>query len=190
METNSREVTFLLQRMEGGDNNAANELVAVLYQELRRMAGSYLRHERPDHTLQPTALVNEAYLKLVDQKDMQWKNRNHFFGVASLLMRRILVDYARGHQAEKRGGGEGKVSLDEAMIASPENAGAVLALDETLSRLADVDPQLVKVVEMRVFGGLSIEESAAALGVSPATVKRNWTMAKAWLTQEMGKTKD
>jgi RNA polymerase sigma factor (TIGR02999 family) len=152
------------------------------------MAASYLRHERCDHTLQPTALVNEAYLKLVDQ-NVQWNNRSHFFGVASQLMRRILVDYARSHQAAKRGGGEGKMSLEEAMIASPENAGDVLVLDETLSRLAEVDPQLVRVVEMRVFGGLSIEETATALEVSPATVKRNWSMAKAWLTQEMGKKK-
>jgi len=156
---------------------------------LRRMAGAYLRHERPNHTLQPTALVNEAYLKLVDQKQ-NWQNRSHFFGVASQLMRRILVDYARGHRAAKRGGGESKLSLDEAMIASPQNAAAILALDETLSRLAEVDPQLVRVVEMRVFGGLSIEETSGALSVSPATVKRNWTMAKAWLTQEIGKKKD
>jgi len=190
MEPNTKDVTLLLQRMEGGDNEAANQLVPLLYQELRRMAGAYLRHERPNHTLQATALVNEAYLKLVDQKSVQWQNRSHFFGVASQLMRRILVDYARGHQAAKRGGGEGKLSLDEAMIASPQNAASVLALDETLSRLSDVDPQLVRVVEMRVFGGLSIEETATALGISPATVKRNWSMAKAWLTQEMGKTKD
>lgn len=187
MEPDSKDVTVLLQRMEGGDHEAANQLVPLLYDELRRMAGAYLRHERPDHTLQPTALVNEAYLKLVDQ-NVQWQNRSHFFGVASQLMRRILVDYARGHQAAKRGGGAGKLSLDEAMIASPQNAAAVLALDETLSRLAELDPQLVRVVEMRVFGGLSIEETATALGVSPATVKRNWSMAKAWLTQEMGKT--
>jgi len=187
MEPDSKDVTVLLQRMEGGDNEAANQLVPLLYEELRRMAGAYLRHERPDHTLQPTALVNEAYLKLVDQ-NVQWQNRSHFFGVASQLMRRILVDYARGRQAAKRGGGAGKLSLDEAMIASPQNAAAVLALDETLSRLAEFDPQLVRVVEMRVFGGLSIEETAAALSVSPATVKRNWSMAKAWLTQEMGKT--
>ena len=190
MDPDSKDVTLLLQRVGAGDNNAADELVPLLYQELRRMAGAYLRHERPDHTLQPTALVNEAYLKLVDQKNVQWQNRSHFFGVASQLMRRILVDYARGHQAAKRGGGAGKVSLDEAMIVSPQNAASVLALDETLSRLAELDPQLVRVVEMRVFGGLSIEETAVALGVSPATVKRNWSMAKAWLMQEMVKRKD
>jgi RNA polymerase sigma-70 factor, ECF subfamily len=190
MKPDLKDVTLLLQRMDAGDNAAADQLVPLLYQELRRMAGAYLRHERPDHTLQPTALVNEAYLKLVDQKNVQWQNRSHFFGVASQLMRRILVDYARGHQAAKRGGGAGKLSLDEAMIASPQNAGSVLALDETLSRLSEVDPQLVRVVEMRVFGGLSIEETSAALGVSPATVKRNWSMAKAWLTREMGKKKD
>ena len=190
MDPDSKDVTLLLQRVGAGDNNAADELVPLLYQELRRMAGAYLRHERPDHTLQPTALVNEAYLKLVDQKNVQWQNRSYFFGVASQLMRRILVDYARGHQAAKRGGGAGKVSLDEAMIVSPQNAASVLALDENLSRLAELDPQLVRVVEMRVFGGLSIEETAVALGVSPATVKRNWSMAKAWLMQEMVKRKD
>ena len=186
METDSTEVTVLLQRIEAGDRAAADQLVPLLYGELRRMAGAFLRHERPGHTLQPTALVNEAYLKLVDQ-NVQWQNRSHFFGVASQLMRRILVDYARNHQAAKRGGGAGKVSLDEAMIVSPENAGDVLLFDEILSRLSDVDPQLVRVVELRVFAGLSIEEAAAALDVSPATVKRNWSMAKAWLAQEMSK---
>jgi RNA polymerase sigma-70 factor (ECF subfamily) len=190
MESNAKDVTLLLQRMEGGDNDAANLLVPLLYQELRRMAGAFLRNERPNHTLQATALVNEAYLKLVDQKNVQWQNRSHFFGVAAELMRRILVDYARSHRAAKRGGGEGKVSLDEAMIVSPENAAAVLVLDETLNRLSELDPQAVRVVEMRVFGGLSIEETAVALDVSPATVKRNWSMAKAWLTQEMGKTEE
>jgi RNA polymerase sigma factor (TIGR02999 family) len=189
MESDSKDVTLLLQRIEGGDHDAANLLVPLLYQELRRMAGSFLRNERPNHTLQATALVNEAYLKLVDQKNVKWQNRSHFFGVAAELMRRILVDYARSHQAAKRGGGAGKVELDEAMIVSPENAAAVLVLDETLNRLSELDPQLVRVVEMRVFGGLSVDETAVVLGVSPATVKRNWSMAKAWLTQEMGKAK-
>jgi RNA polymerase sigma factor (TIGR02999 family) len=187
MDANSENVTVLLQRVEAGDNEAANQLVPLVYRELRQMAGAYLRHERPNHTLQPTALVNEAYLKLVDQKSFPWKNRSHFFGVAAQLMRHILVDYARSYRAEKRGGGAGNLSLDEAMIASPENARDVLLLDETLSRLSAVDPQLVSVVEMRVFGGLSIQETSVALGISPATVKRNWNMAKAWLTQEMGK---
>jgi RNA polymerase sigma factor (TIGR02999 family) len=180
-------VTLLLQQMESGDSDAANKLVPLLYRELRRMAASQLRRERPNHTLQPTALVNEAYLRLVDQKNAQWQNRNHFFGVASQLMRRILVDYARAQQAAKRGAGAGKVSLDEAMIVSEESAGDVLALDETLKRLADQDPQLERIVELRVFGGLSVEEVAAALSISPATVKRHWSMAKAWLTREMRK---
>ena len=180
-------MTLLLQQMESGDSDAANKLVPLLYRELRRMAASQLRRERPNHTLQPTALVNEAYLRLVDQKNAQWQNRNHFFGVASQLMRRILVDYARAQQAAKRGAGAGTVSLDEAMIVSEESAGDVLALDETLKRLADQDPQLERIVELRVFGGLSVEEVAAALSISPATVKRHWSMAKAWLTREMRK---
>ena len=180
-------MTLLLQQMERGDGDAANKLVPLLYRELRRMAASQLRRERPNHTLQPTALVNEAYLRLVDQKNAQWQNRNHFFGVASQLMRRILVDYARAQQAAKRGAGAGKVSLDEAMIVSEESAGDVLALDETMKRLADQDPQLERIVELRVFGGLSVEEAAAALSISPATVKRHWSMAKAWLTREMRK---
>jgi RNA polymerase sigma-70 factor, ECF subfamily len=151
------------------------------------MAAYYLRQERRDHTLQPTALVHEAYLRLVDQKDVHWQNRNQFFGVAAQLMRRILLDYARRHHAAKRGGARTKVSLDQAIILSREATGDMLVLDETLSRLAEIDPKQARVVELRVFGGLTVEETAELLGVSPATVKRDWSMAKAWLMRELRK---
>ncbi len=151
------------------------------------MAAYYLRQERRDHTLQPTALVHETYLRLMDQKDVQWQNRSQFFGVAAQLMRRILVDYARRHHAVKRGGAMAKVSLDQAIILSREATGDMLVLDETLTRLAEIDPQQARVVELRVFGGLTVEETAELLGVSPATVKRDWSMAKAWLMRELRK---
>lgn len=185
MNTPAKEVTRLLQDLSHGDQDAAAELVPLLYNELRRLAASYLRSERSNHTLQPTALVHEAYLRLVDQKDMQWKNRNHFLAVAAQSMRRILVDYARGHQAAKRGGAAPKVSLNEAVIVSKERVGDLVALDEILTCLAAIDPQQVRVVELRFFGGLTVEETAEVIGTSPATVKRDWTMAKAWLAREM-----
>jgi RNA polymerase sigma factor (TIGR02999 family) len=185
MSPQPKNVTLMLQQLRSGNQDVVSQLVPLLYDELRRLASYYLRHERPNHTLQATALVNEAYLRLVDQKDVEWKNRSHFFGIAAQQMRRILVDYARSHQAAKRGGIVGKVTLNEAMIISKENPGEILAVDETLSRLAAFDPQQARIVELRVFGGLTIEEIAEVVGVSPATVKREWTVARAWLTREM-----
>jgi RNA polymerase sigma factor (TIGR02999 family) len=168
-----------------GDQQALEKLMPLVYDELRRLAGRYLRRERPGHTLQATALVNEAYLRLVDQRDVRWQNRAHFFGIAAQMMRRILVDHARSHQVAKRGAGARKLSLDEA-IEAPEQADVdLVALDDALSDLARIDPQQSRIVELRFFGGLTIEEVAEVVGVSPATVKREWTMAKAWLYREL-----
>jgi RNA polymerase sigma-70 factor, ECF subfamily len=186
MSAQTKQVTLFLSRAREGNQDAVNQLVPLLYAELRRLAASYLRRERSDHTLQPTALVHEAYLKLVDQ-DVQWQNRNHFFGVAAQVMRRILVDHARGHQAAKRGGAVPKLSLDQAIIYSPERSGELLALDEILQRLAQLEAQQARIVELRVFGGLTVEQAAQVLGISPATVKRDWSLAKAWLARELRK---
>jgi RNA polymerase sigma factor (TIGR02999 family) len=156
-----------------------------VYDELRKLASRYLRRERSDHTLQTTALVHEAYLKLVDQKGADWQNRVQFFAVAAQLMRRILVDYARSHRASKRGGSLYKVSLDEALVPAEEKDAELLALDEALERLAAIDPQQSRVVELRVFAGLTQEEIAQAMDISPRTVRREWSMAKAWLHQQI-----
>ena len=185
MKHATKDVTRLLEQLRAGDRNAVADLVPLLYDELRQLASNYLRRERPGHTLQATALVHEAYLRLVDQKDVGWQNRSHFFGVAAQQMRRILVDHARNRHAVKRGGPAPKVALDEAVIVSDHEAEDVLQLNELLSRLGDLDEQQARVVELRVFGGLTVEEAAEALGVSPATVKRDWAMAKAWLTREI-----
>jgi RNA polymerase sigma-70 factor, ECF subfamily len=172
----------------GGDSERAlAERTATLYVELRRIAGYYLRQERPNHTLQATALVHEVYLRLVDQREVQWENRNQFLGVAAQLMRRILLDYSRRHQAAKRGGNVEKVFLEEASIISKTRPADVVAVDEALTRLAGIDAQQARLVELRFFGGLNIEETAGVLEVSPATVKRNWTVAKAWLARELSK---
>jgi RNA polymerase sigma factor (TIGR02999 family) len=184
----SKEVTRLLANWNRGDADAREALMPVVYGELRRLAASYLRRERSDHTLQPTALVHEAYLRLVDQKNVQWQDRSHFFAITAQLMRRILVDHARGHLADKRGSGAPKVPLTEAIIMSQERPAELIALDESLTRLAAVDPQQGRVVELRVFAGLTVEETAEVLQISPATVKRDWSMAKAWLLQETQKT--
>jgi RNA polymerase sigma factor (TIGR02999 family) len=156
-----------------------------VYEELHSLASRYLRHERQDLTLQPTALVHEAYLRLVDQHDVRWQNRAHFFGVAAQAMRRILVDNARAYQAAKRGGGRGKVPLNEITIAAPQQSVDLMQLDEALTRLAAVDHQQARVVELRFFGGLTVEETAEVLGTSPTTVKREWRLARAWLHREM-----
>jgi RNA polymerase sigma-70 factor, ECF subfamily len=168
-----------------GNSEKTNQLVQLLYGELRRLAASYLRRESSGHTLQPTALVNEAYLRLVQQDDGQWKDRNHFFSIAAQMMRRVLVDHARRSQAVKRGGPLPKLSLDQAIVYSRENAGELLLLDELMERLSEADPQQARVVELRVFGGLTVEEAAQVLGVSAPTIKRDWAMAKAWLAREM-----
>jgi len=183
----SKEVTRLLASWSRGDVEAREALIPLVYGELRRLAASYLRRERSDHTLQPTALVHEAYMRLVEQKSVQWQNRGHFFAITAQLMRRILVDHARTHLADKRGSGAPKVPLTEAIVMSQERPSELLALDEGLTRLAALDPQQARVVELRIFGGLTVEETAGVLGISAATVKRNWSMAKAWLSQEIRK---
>ncbi len=180
------EVTRLLLEWKGGDAAALDRLLPLVYAELRRIAARHLRHERPGHTLQPTALVHEAYLRLVSAPELEWQDRAHFFGVAARLMRQILVDHARARQRAKRGGEVRKVSLDEAPEARVTADVDLLALDEALGRLADLDPQQSRVVELRYFGGLTTEETAEVVGVSPATVKREWTLAKAWLRRELG----
>jgi RNA polymerase sigma factor (TIGR02999 family) len=182
------DVTALLGELDVGNDKAAADLVVSLYSELRSLASRHLRRERREHTLQTTALVHEAYLRLIDQREVHWKNREQFLGVAAQLMRRILVDHSRGHDAQKRGRGFEKISLDEASAVSKEKATDVIALDEALTRLAEFDPQQARLVELRYFGGLSIEESAGVLGVSRTTLKRNWSLAKAWLARELGKS--
>ena len=179
------DVNALLGDLKVGNDKAAADLVVLLYSELRRLASSYLRRERSDHTLQTTALVHEAYLRLTDQREVHWKNKEQFMGVAAQLMRRILVDYSRGHDAKKRGGEFEKVFLDEVEIVSRGKAADVIAVDEALTRLAKFDPQQAQLVELRFFGGLDLDEAAAVLGVSRTTVKRNWNLAKAWLAREL-----
>ena len=180
------DVTEILQDVRHGDKDAPARLMPLVYDELRRLADHYLRQERPDHTLQPTALVHEAYLKLVDQTRVDWQNRAHFFGVAAQIMRRILVDHARRHRASKRGGFQQKMTLDEAVDYSQSRELNLVALDDALNTLSHLDPRQSQIVELRFFGGLSIEETAEALNVSPATVKVDWSMAKAWLRREIG----
>ena len=178
-------VTELLVNWSNGDQEALNKLIPLVYDELHKLASRYLRRERPDHTLQTTALVHEAYLKLVNQREANWENRVQFFAVAAQLMRRILVDYARRHRASKRGGDVYKLSLEEALLPSKEKDAELLALDEALDRLAAIDSQQSRVVELRVFAGLSLEETAQALNISPRTVRREWSMAKAWLHRQI-----
>src|SRR5229473_1509688 len=173
------EVTQLLVDWGNGDK------APLVHEELHRLAHRHMRLERPNHTLQTTALVNEAYVRLVDQRNLHWKNRAHFFSIASRLMRRILVDLARAHYGARRGGRAPRVSLDEAAIVSRERAAELVALDEALTRLAEIDERKSKVVELRFFGGMSVEEAAEALGVSPITIKRDWSTAKAWLYREI-----
>jgi len=180
-KTHSDEVTHLLARLSGGSRDALDQLLPLVYDELREMAASYLRRERPDHTLQPTALVHEAWLKLADDTQLDPQNRAHFFGIAAQVMRRVLVDHARRQMAEKRGGDIPKLSLDENLDAAEERAVELIALDDAMHELAAFDPQKSRIVELRFFGGLSVEETAQVLGVSAVTVNRQWRMAKAWL---------
>lgn len=176
------DITRMLIDLTDGKKEVVNEIMPLVYHELRKLAGNYLRRERSDHTLQPTALVHEAYMKLIDQKQVKWQNRAHFFGIAAQIMRRILLDYARKHRAEKRGGpGEDLPLEDEILIISNERSAKLLALDEALEKLAQMDQTKARIVELRYFGGLSVEETAEVLGVSQITVKRHWRMAKAWL---------
>jgi RNA polymerase sigma factor (TIGR02999 family) len=188
--SSSHQVTQLLSDWSRGDPKAREELMPLVYGELRRLAQSYLRRERGDHTLQATALVHEAYLRLVEQNDVQWNNRGHFFAITAQAMRRILVDHARGHQAAKRGGEGEKIPIEDAFALSNDRPDAFLALDESLRRLAEVDSRQEQIVELRVFAGMSVEEIAEVLKISTATVKRDWTMAKAWLSLELGNRKE
>lgn len=189
MPTAPNSVTDLLVELTDGNDQVLEILLPIVYKELRGLANNYLRRERADHTLQPTALVHEAYLKLVDQKNVKWQNRAHFFGVAAQLMRRILVDHARKHNAEKRGGEFSKEQLEEAIVVvSDEKSFELLALDEALETLAQIDPQKSRIVELRYFGGLSVEETAEVMGISEITVKRHWKMAKAWLFGQISRS--
>ena len=182
------DVTGLLLAWGRGDQSAADRLVPAVYEELRRHAERAMRREGGEHTLQATALVHESYLRLVDQRRVQWRNRAHFFAIASTVMRRILVDHARARLTAKRGGGAAPVSLAAAEPATPEGTDEadLLALHEALEKLAVLDPDQARLVELRYFGGLTIEETAEALAVSPATVKREWALARAWLRRELG----
>jgi RNA polymerase sigma-70 factor (ECF subfamily) len=185
MTATPHEVTQLLVAWGDGDQSALNKLMPLVYDELHRMAHRYMAQERPEHTLQTSALVNEAYVRLIDQKNVHWQNRAQFFGIAATSMRRILVGYARRRKRVKRGAGALQISLDEVAILSNERASEMVAIDEALEKLAAVDPRKSQVVELRFFGGLSIEETAEVLHVSPGTVMRDWTLAKAWLRQEI-----
>jgi RNA polymerase sigma-70 factor, ECF subfamily len=188
MTTTKEQVATLVAGAQRGSQENVNELMQLLYGELRRLAASYLRHERIGHTLQPTALVNEAYLRLLEQDGTDWKNKSHFMAIAAQAMRRVLVDHARRGNAAKRGGPLPRLSLEEVIVYSQEQAGDLLVLDDLMERLSQMDAQQGRVIELRVFGGLTVEETAEALGISPATVKRDWSMAKAWLAREMDRS--
>jgi RNA polymerase sigma factor (TIGR02999 family) len=183
--TPRNQVTELLLAWNTGDRTALDRLMPLVYQELRRLARQYMRSESPDHSLQATILVNEAYIRLVDQQRVNWKNRAHFFGAAAQIIRRVLVEHARGRGRLKRGGDALRVTLDEEIGPRSEVQWDLIALDDALNQLAKLDPQQERVVELRYFTGLSIEETAEALGISPATVKRDWATARAWLFREM-----
>ena len=185
---NPLDVTQMLKEWSDGNQNIFDKLMPLVYEELRRQASRYLRKERSNHTLQTTALIHEAYLKLIDQKNVEWQNRAHFFAIAAQAMRRILVDYARERKREKRGGAAENLPLDEAFaIVSREKSVDLVALDEALNKLAKFDERQAKVVELRYFSGLSIDEAAEVLNVSNVTIRRDWNMAKAWLHQEITK---
>ncbi len=187
VQDSSDQVTQLLVRWRGGDREALDALMPIVYADLRRIARHYLRSERPDHTLQSTALVHEAYVRLIGNKLPEWQNRAHFFGVAARLMRQILVEYARGHQAAKRGGSACKVSLDEGLMLPQQADLDVVLLDDALQDLARLDPQQSRIVELRFFAGLTIDDTSEVLGISPATVTRDWTTARVWLYREISR---
>ena len=180
-----REITQLLLAWNEGDESALEKLVPLVYEELRRLAKRRMRLERPDHTLQTSALINEAYLRLVDARNVHWQNRAHFFALCARLMRRILVDYARTRQYAKRGGGAQPISLDQSPPVAPERSPDLVAVDDALHALAEVDARKAQVVELRFFGGLTVEETAEVLKVSPETVRRDWKLAKVWLLREL-----
>jgi RNA polymerase sigma factor (TIGR02999 family) len=185
--TSPQEVTHLLAAWSDGDRSALDNLLPLVADELHRLAHRYMSHERPDHTLQTTALVNEAYLKLIDQRVVHWQNRAHFFGIAAQIMRRILIDHARKHLGAQRGGGK-TISLDEVAVLSDERPAELVTLDEALTSLAKVDERKGRVVELRYFGGLSVEETAEVLAVSPDTITRDWRRAKAFLRRELSQS--
>ena len=187
MPPSTEEISTLLIAWGNGDRAALDQLMPLVYDELRRLAHRYLGHERAAHTLQTTALVNEVYLKLVNERAMQWQNRAHFFAVSAQLMRTILVDYARRRNYAKRGGGAQRVSFDEALAVSDEQTAELIALDDALCALAAFDERKSRVAELRFFGGLSVEETAEVVKVSPVTVMREWRLAKAWLHRELSK---
>jgi RNA polymerase sigma factor (TIGR02999 family) len=185
MRQTPENVTQLLIDWGKGDKEALDELMPLVYEELRRQAARYLRHERVGHTLQTTALIHEAYVRLVDQRNVHWQNRAHFFGIAAQMMRRILVDHARTKKRAKRGGSDIRISFTEAALKTPAQDLDIVALDEALERLAEIDEQQSRIVELRFFSGLTVEETAEVLSISTATVKRDWSMAKAWLHREI-----
>jgi RNA polymerase sigma-70 factor (ECF subfamily) len=180
------EITRVLAQLKSGDKAAADELLPLVYPHLRRLASYYMRGERKDHTLQATGLVHEAFIRLLKQENLAWEDRNHFFGVAAGLMRRILVDYARAHRAGKRGGPEHDLPLDEALVFAAERSSELIALDDALKQLAEWDHRQSQIVELRFFVGLSEDEIAEVLGISVRTVKRDWAAARAWLHTELG----
>ncbi|HEX9962824.1 MAG TPA: sigma-70 family RNA polymerase sigma factor [Pyrinomonadaceae bacterium] len=185
---NSLQITQLLRKWSEGNQEVLDKLMPLVYDELRRQASRYLRRERANHTLQTTALIHEAYLKLIDQNQVEWQNRTHFFAIAAQAMRRILVDYARERNREKRGGAAENLPLEEAAFVVSEGKNVdLVALDEALNRLAEFDERQARVVELRYFSGLSIDETADVLGISNVTVRRDWNMAKAWLHQQITK---
>lgn len=184
----SKQISEILRDWNGGSQETLDALLPLVYDELHKQAERFLRRERRDHTLQATALIHETYVKLIDQRDVNWQNRAHFFGIAAQAMRRILVDYAKARHREKRGGAEENLPLDEAaLVVSNEKSIDLIELDEALTRLAKMDERQARIVELRYFGGLSIEETAESLRVSPATVKNDWRTAKAWLYQEISR---
>jgi len=186
-EVHMHDVTQLLSDWRNGAKSALDKLVPIVDQELRRLAHHYMRGERPGHTLQTTALVNEAFVRLANRQKVQWQNRPHFFGIAAQLMRTILVDHARSHACAKRGGGAELLELNEGLVVSQQKASEVIALDEALKELELIDPRQSRIVELRFFGGLTVEETAEVLHVSPVTIKREWSSAKAWLYRNLAK---
>lgn len=188
-EAPSENLTQLLVDWSNGDAEALQKLTPLVYGDLRRLAARYLRSELPNHTLQSTALVHEAYLRLIDQRNIRWQNRAHFFGISAQLIRRILVDYARARKAGKRGGQAARIQVDESIAAPEEQNLDLVVLDDCLKLLSTIDPQQARVIELRYFAGLTVEETAEVMHVSPTTVKREWRLAKAWLHREIGRSK-